>query len=156
VDEPGLAQAVAAMTTLNDTAARLALAHGARAATDVTGFGLLGHLGNILAGSQLGADLWVEALPLLDGAVELAGQGVVPGGTERNLESSSAVFDPDVSQAERLLTADAQTSGGLLVALPPDAVDGYVAALGAAGVTTAAVVGRLSAEFGLRVHRRAG
>ena len=156
VDESGLAQAVATMITLNDTAARLAIAHGARAATDVTGFGLLGHLGNILAGSKLGADLWVESLPLLDGALELASQGIAPGGTERNLESSPAVFDADVSQAERLLTADAQTSGGMLVALAPDAVDGYVAALGAGGVTTAAVVGRLTAEFGLRVHRRAG
>lgn len=155
VDEAGLSEAVASMVSLNDTAAWLAVEHGARAATDVTGFGLLGHLGNILTGSKVGADLWVESLHLLDGAARLAADGVVPGGTVRNRESSTAVFDPDVTEAERMIVADAQTSGGMLVALAEASVDGYLAALAEAGVVPAAVIGRVTAEPGLRVHRRA-
>lgn len=154
VDEAGLSQAVASMLALNDTASRLAVEHGARAATDVTGFGLLGHLGNILTGSKVGADLWFDSLHLLDGAARLAAEGVVPGGTVRNLESSPAVFDADLSEADQMIVADAQTSGGMLVAMAEGSVDGYLAALAAAGVVPAAVVGRLTAALGLRVHRK--
>src|SRR5678815_1220783 len=73
----GLAEAVASMVTLNDVASHLAVEHGARAATDVTGFGLVGHLGSMLRASGMMAELWIDQLPLLAGALELAGQGAV-------------------------------------------------------------------------------
>lgn len=151
---PEIAPAVASMATLNDGAMRAALAHGVTCATDVTGFGLLGHLGNILKASGVGAEIGVEALPLLPGARELAEAGVVPGGTERNLKAAEGVeWDADVSRAERLLCADAQTSGGLLLAVAPERGEQLIAALRAERTPAAAVIGRLVAG-GVRVGRR--
>ena len=153
LDEPGLAQAVESMTALNDVAARLALEHGAHAATDVTGFGLVGHLQNMLDASGVGAELSFARLPVFGGALELAAQGAVPGGTQRNLEAAQVEWDPGLSEPERLLCADAQTSGGLLISLPPQPADALVAALHAAGIPAATVIGRLTPEPGIRVHR---
>ncbi len=155
LDPADLAAAVESMTALNDTAARVALAHGARAATDVTGFGLLGHLGNILAGSAVGAELAFDALPVLPGVMELVKQGVVPGGTRRNLAAATSVrWDAGLTEAEQILCADAQTSGGLLMAFPPEQVTPALAALGEAGTIAKAVIGRCTAEVGIvRVRR---
>jgi selenide,water dikinase len=145
--ESELAGAVASMTTLNDAAMRAALAHGVRAATDVTGFGLIGHLGNILRASDVGARISVSRLPLLRRARELAVQGVVPGGTQRNLESATQVaWDPGVEQADRLLLADAQTSGGLLLCVPPAELPGLLADLARAGTPAAADIGEIVAD----------
>src|ERR687895_143759 len=83
--ETGMADAVRSMTTLNDGAARAALKVGVSAATDVTGFGLIGHLTNLLEASKVAAELSFETLPILPHARSLASRGVVPGGTERNL-----------------------------------------------------------------------
>ncbi len=111
--------AVASMVALNAAAAEAMLAAGATAATDVTGFGLLWHLHDLLAGQGIGAEVSAAAVPLLPGAAELAAAGVVPGGTRRNLGAAAAFTDfGDAAQPTRLLLADAQTSGGLLVALP--------------------------------------
>ena len=88
--EAGMADAVRSMTTLNEGAARAALAVGVSAATDVTGFGLLGHLGNILAASKVGAEIAYESLPILPHALNLANRGIVPGGTQRNLQAAGA------------------------------------------------------------------
>ena len=126
VSESDLAGAVANMRALNAAAARVAVAHGVRAATDVTGFGLLGHLSNMLLQSEVAAEISFTALPLLPGALNLAREGVVPGGTERNYEALSKVTWDEVDQAERMLCVDAQTSGGLLLAV---ATDGLVAIL---------------------------
>ncbi len=153
--EAALAEAIASMTALNDTAARLALEHGVRAATDVTGFGLLGHLGNLLQAGGVGAEVVFPAIPVLEGALDLAARGAVPGGTRRNLEAVTVAWDPSLAEAERLLCADAQTSGGLLMAVPPDGVEGLLEALRAEGVTRAARIGRILAEPGLRVVRQA-
>ena len=121
--------AVDTMTTLNRVASTAMVAAGAPAATDVTGFGLLGHLGEMLAGG-VGADVSGDAVPFLPGAEELAAAGVVPGGTRRNLDHAAAFTDfGDLAEHRRLLLADAQTSGGLLVALPPDGVDAYLDAV---------------------------
>lgn len=110
-------QAVDAMTTLNRDAARSALAAGARCATDVTGFGLLGHLLKLAQSSGLSAVVDAGAMPYLDGAREAVRDGFVSGGTRRNL----AWVEPHTDfgrapEGDRLLLADAQTSGGLLVA----------------------------------------
>ncbi|WP_392544812.1 selenide, water dikinase SelD [Oryzobacter telluris] len=109
--------AVAAMTTLNRPAARAAVAGGAKAATDVTGFGLLGHLRSMLRASGVGARLDARAVPLLDGAREAVREGFVSGGTRRNLDWVRPHLDlaDDLTEDDLLLLADAQTSGGLLV-----------------------------------------
>ncbi|HET7024658.1 MAG TPA: selenide, water dikinase SelD [Gemmatimonadales bacterium] len=144
IDAAAVAPAVESMATLNAGAMRAALAHGVTCATDVTGFGLLGHLGNILAGSALGADIWVDALPLLPGARALAEAGVVPGGTERNFKAAAGTdWAEDIAPAERHLCCDAQTSGGLLLAVAPERADGLMAALKQEKTPAAAIVGRL-------------
>jgi selenide,water dikinase len=109
--------AVASMVALNATASRAALAAGAEAATDVTGFGLLGHLATMLRASGVGARLDVRAVPLLDGAREAVRDGFVSGGTRRNLEwvRPFLAVGADIGDDDLVLLADAQTSGGLLV-----------------------------------------
>ncbi len=109
-------QAVAAMTTLNRDAAAAALAAGAVAATDVTGFGLLGHLLQLTRASGVGAVIDASAVPYLEGAREALRDGHVSGGTRRNLDWVTPHLQSRVSVEELLLLADAQTSGGLLVA----------------------------------------
>ncbi len=146
ISEPDLDDAVRVMTTLNDGAARAALAQGVRCATDVTGFGLLGHLRNVLAGSGVGARVIFSRLPLLGGVLELAGRGAVPGGTRRNLESARAEWDSSLTDIERLVTVDAQTSGGLLLAVTPDRLEAVLASLAAEATPGAAVIGELTPE----------
>jgi selenide,water dikinase len=127
--------AVDLMTTLNRAAADAAMQAGVEAATDVTGFGLLGHLHEMLAASGLAAALDASAVPLLPGLSDLAARGVIPGGTRSNLTYLDPWVDwgelPDV---ERLILADAQTSGGLLLAVTEDRAEGLRGALDARGV----------------------
>ena len=106
------------------------------AATDVTGFGLLGHLGGMLRASGVAACVSVGSLPVLPGVHRLLAEGVFAGGSQRNLESSSRFTDfGDLGEAERKLLADAQTSGGLLAAVDPRRLDQVVAGLAAAGLS---------------------
>lgn len=108
-------QAVDVMTTLNRDAARAAVAAGVRCATDVTGFGLLGHLLNIARSSGVTAVVEASAVPYLEGARDALHDGFVSGGTRRNLDWVRPHLRADVDEDELLLLADAQTSGGLLV-----------------------------------------
>ncbi len=155
VTDAELGEAVASMTALNDGAMRAAHAVGVRAATDITGFGLAGHLGNILRSSQVGATISFASLPLLQRALELAQRGVVPGGSKRNLADATHVtWDPSLSEAERILVCDAQTSGGLLLAVAEDRVDELREKLRTENTLAAAVIGRCTSEAGvLRVTR---
>lgn len=125
------AAATASMRRLNDAACAAGRAAGAIAATDVTGFGLLGHLRNILEASGAGASIDAGAVPLLHGVRRLAEEGKVPGGTRKNLARALEVtrFEDAVPEALRLLLADAQTSGGLLLLVPPAAAEDLVARL---------------------------
>lgn len=109
--------AIEAMTTLNRDASRAALAAGARAATDVTGFGLLGHLWKMTRASGIGAVLDRAAVPLVDGAADALAAGFVSGGTRRNLDwvRDAVEAGPGIGEEDLLLLADAQTSGGLIV-----------------------------------------
>ncbi len=143
-----LAAAVAQMTCLNDAACRVGRQLGAHACTDVTGFGLLGHLRNLVEASGVEARLSAGAVPLLPGALALAAAGQVPGGSKRNLGYAQAVtdFDDGVGEAMRLVLADAQTSGGLLLALPAAAAQDAVRALHDAGVPAAAAIGEIVAR----------
>ncbi|MFF0991157.1 selenide, water dikinase SelD [Kocuria nitroreducens] len=111
------AEAIATMTRLNRDAAEAALAAGARAATDVTGFGLLGHLHKLCRASEVGAVLDRSAVPLVEGAEQALRDGYVSGGTRRNLDWVRPHLQaaPGVAEEDLLLLADAQTSGGLLV-----------------------------------------
>jgi selenide,water dikinase len=109
-------EAVAVMTTLNRDASRQALDRGATCATDVTGFGLLGHLLKLCRASGVDAEIDAASVPYLDGARSSLAEGFVPGGSRRNLEWVRDHVDAFVDDDELLLLADAQTSGGLLVA----------------------------------------
>ncbi len=154
IQEGDLQEAVRVMTTLNDGAARAALSCGVRCATDITGFGLLGHLGNVIAASGVGANLAWSKLPILPGAMELAAAGFVPGGTRRNYESSDAAWAGDLGEAERLLAVDAQTSGGLLLSVAEPQVADVLIALKREHTPAAAVIGEITAEPGIiRVTR---
>ena len=127
-----LAAAVETMVTLNARASRQAVAAGAHAATDVTGFGLLGHLHNLARESRLAAEVRSAAVPALPGAVEALGDGAgVSGGGRRNLDYAEefTVFGDAVPEERRRLVCDPATSGGLLVAVPADRaeeIDGTV------------------------------
>jgi selenide,water dikinase len=127
------------MTTLNAGAARAVRSAGAHAATDVTGFGLLGHLHSMLRASGVAARIDASAVPLLPGARSAAERGAVPGGSKRNRESLAAAvtFAAGVAEVERNLLCDAQTSGGLLIAVPEPQVGALVAALEREGAPTA-------------------
>jgi len=110
-------EAIATMTRLNDEASAAALAAGIRCATDVTGFGLLGHVYKLPRASGVTAVIDAAAVPFLEGAREAVRDGYVPGGTRRNLAWVTPVTDfGDTDEETRLLLADAQTSGGLLLA----------------------------------------
>jgi selenide, water dikinase len=157
--ETGMAEAIRSMTTLNDGAARAALKIGVSAATDVTGFGLLGHLTNILEASRVAAEVAFDSIPILPHARNLASRGVIPGGTQRNLEAAERVeWAGDVSPTDRYLCVDAQTSGGLLLVVPPEHEAALLAALREEQTPAAAVIGRIVAGTPgtIRVARQLG
>jgi selenide,water dikinase len=114
--------AVTSMTTLNADAARAVREAGPHAVTDVTGFGLVGHAREVAEGAGLRAEIDLAAVELLPGVRALIDEGHVPGGTRTNLELAAAYaeFGPGLDESDRLVACDAQTSGGLLVALPPE------------------------------------
>ena len=133
--------ALASMTRLNDDAARIAVAAGVRGATDVTGFGLLGHLGRAAIESGVDVAIEVASVPLLPGTRELAEAGSMPGGSRRNLEWADERLDQGgFNELDVLLLADAQTSGGLVFGVDPTQVDGVLAELDSTG-HVAAVIG---------------
>jgi selenide,water dikinase len=142
-----VARAIDVMTTLNATARDAALAIGVHAATDVTGFGLLGHLRELCAASHVSAEIDHATVPVIDGVRELLAAGMAAGGTQRNHAFVSDHVDwGGLALDEQLLLADAQTSGGLLLAVARDRAPALVDALIERGTLAAAVIGRTSAE----------
>jgi len=141
-----VARAVESMTVLNQPAMEAALEIGIHAMTDVTGFGLLGHLLEMCTASRVQAAVDVAALPLLPGAADLAEQGTVPGGTRSNLDHARKVLtlEGEVSELDQILAADAQTSGGLLISVSPEKVEQLVARLTEKGTPAAAVIGEIT------------
>ncbi len=156
VSEATITQAVAVMTTLNASAARAMLAvgpsaplrTGVHAATDVTGFGLLGHLREMLAASGGAAHIWLETVPVLDEAWGLAAAGCVPDGSYNNFHylESFVRWEERIERPTRLVLCDAQTSGGLLLAVSPERTDDLLAALQEQTTPAAAVIGEVVAE----------
>lgn len=148
-------RAIRVMATLNRNASEAMTAVGVNAGTDITGFGLLGHLRSMLANQNIGARLQACSIPLLEDVRELARDDVIPGGTRRNYTDLQGSVDwpPDMERWERLIYCDAQTSGGLLMAVPPDRVDRLLYKLEQPGILCAAVIGEIVAGEGIQVVR---
>jgi selenide,water dikinase len=141
--ETAAAEAIRIMSLLNRGAADAMTEVGVEAATDVTGFGLAGHLLEML-GPRLSAELSFDAIPVLEQTFELASQDVVPGGSRRNQEAMRATVELGrLDEATAIVLFDAQTSGGLLIAVPPDKTRMLVDLLTQKNTPTAAVIGRL-------------
>ena len=135
-------RATSVMGALNRDAAEAMVAAGAEAATDVTGFGLMGHLLQMLEG--VSARLEFDQIPLLPEALDLAAQGVVPGGSRRNERAHSPLVDATgLDDAQRTVLFDAQTSGGLLIAIAEDRLEALLQELGDRDVGSAVVIGSL-------------
>jgi selenide, water dikinase len=153
ISEADLAPAIAAMTTLNRTAGEIAVRFQAHAMTDVTGFGLLGHLREML-GARLGARIDAGAPVLFPRVMELAEHDAIPGGTRtnyRNALDAGARFDERIAPALAFVLCDAQTSGGLLVAVDPQTAPQFLGALHEAGIADARAIGELTAAPGMHV-----
>ena len=148
VEAAVLQEAVRNMSTLNRAAAEAMMKVGVNSATDITGFGLMGHLKSMVRGSKVTAEVQLGSVPVLPGVWELLDQGVVPGGTHRNLQSvaDTVNWSPDLTEQEQLLLCDAQTSGGLLISVAGDKKDSLLAELKASGVEVAAEIGRITEE----------
>jgi len=118
--QDSIEDAINSMSSLNKNSAQELREYNVNAVTDVTGFGLLGHLKEICENSNVSSKIKFQDLVFLDGAKELAMEGIMPGGTRRNLKSVEKVvsFGKKISELEQLLSADAQTSGGLLISMP--------------------------------------
>jgi selenide,water dikinase len=135
--------AVKSMTTLNREAAEAMKSVGVRAATDVTGYGLLGHLGTLLLQSSVAAEIVADYVPVLPEVSQLIAAGHIPGGTRRNLEDLKDRVDfGDQDESMRLILADAQTSGGLLISIPEERAEELMGLLGAVA-PAAAIIGRI-------------
>ena len=127
---------VRSMAELNAKAAEAMLEVGVHSCTDITGFGLIGHLNGMTNGSKVAARLRLSDVPVFDGVWDLLSQDTAPGGTHRNLKSALAFtrWDDSISEDAKLLLCDAQTSGGLLLAVAPDKEGAMMNALEARGV----------------------
>ncbi len=125
------------MTRLNSVGSALAALPGVHALTDVTGFGLLGHLGEVCAASGVSAELRLADVPRLPGVDRYIELGAVPGGTRRNWDSYAHDVAPGLSEAARALLCDPQTSGGLLIAAAPEAAEAVARTLIEAGLPEA-------------------
>jgi selenide,water dikinase len=141
------AAAAASMATLNRVAAETMTRHGAQACTDVTGFGLLGHLTRMMLESGTGAEIDFDALPLLPDVMRYAEAGIYSGANERNstFVEGQVAFDPRLAPAQQAVLYDAQTSGGLLIAIRAAVADALLRDLHAAGVAAARAIGRVTA-----------
>jgi selenide, water dikinase len=148
-----LDEAVGAMTTLNDGAAAAMLAANAHAATDITGFGLLGHAYNMASASRVRLEIQADAVPFMARVLDLIEAGCIPGGTRHNAETHAAFtgFADSVPEAVRIGLSDAQTSGGLLISIAPEATGALVNELQQRGAL-AAVVGDVRAGTGIEVR----
>ena len=146
--EDVLETAVGIMSELNRAAAHAMNEVGAHACVDVTGFGLLGHLRGMTRASGVGASLSFDAIPFIPGATQLAEDGVAPGGTHRNLQSleEDVSWNAAITDVQKILLADAQTSGGLLIAIPENSTEALLSALESHGVETRAVIGVITEQ----------
>ncbi len=146
-DAPSLDEAVGWMTALNREVALAMVEAGASAATDVTGYGLAGHLLEMCEGAALGAEVGVSSVPVLQGARESLARGFAPAGTTRNVDTFRRRIDSSVSESELILMCDAQTSGGLLIAIASERASALEDTLRRGGLFYAKI-GRMTAHRG--------
>ena len=151
-----LENAVTIMAALNKSASESMISVGVNACTDVTGFGLLGHLREMMEGSGLGARIYKSKVPVIEGTVDLLNQGIVPGGTMRNLDSlkSTVWWDKEISENDKILLSDAQTSGGLLISVNPNKADKLQQSLSETGTLSNQIIGEVYtlSETGPTIH----
>ncbi len=142
------------MTTLNRVAAELMVEHGANACTDVTGFGLLGHLCQMVEESGVTAEINSAQLPLFDGVLECAEKGSYSGANERNAESvdDRVMIADSIDKATRAVLFDAQTSGGLLASIPTENAERFLEHLHARGIDAATIIGRITEKSEGRIE----
>ena len=147
-DPEVLSNAAKIMGVLNKGASEAMIEVGVHSATDITGYGLVGHAAEMARGSGVGIQLSLVAVPLIPGTLELLERGIVPGGTHRNLAGvlGSADWDDALTANQKLLMCDAQTSGGLLISVAADKCDNLIVALNAAETPAAAVIGSVTDE----------
>ncbi len=146
--EPLAREAVRVMTHLNRAGAEAMVACGVHAGTDVTGYGLLGHLANF----RTGAEIELGAVPLIEGVVELAEQGLFPDGSKRNHAALAPAVDwGPATRTQQMLLCDAQTSGGLLVAIPAARSEDFQSRL-ASSPWPAARIGRVTSDGTVRIR----
>ncbi len=152
IDEDTMQHAIEWMTTLNQAASRAMLAAGAHAATDVTGYGLLGHAYEMASASQVQITIDAAAVPVMPLVRDLVQNGIAPGGTRDNLAAYRAwtAFEPDVDEATQLILSDAQTSGGLLISVARESVEMLREQLRASGALDA-IIGSVCEGTGIRV-----
>jgi selenide, water dikinase len=143
IGDTALAPAIEEMARLNDRAARAMLAHGVHGATDVTGYGLVGHGGEMARASGVALAIDAARVPLFDGVLALIEAGAVPGGTRDNLAEHArfTTYAETVDEAHRIVLSDAQTSGGLLMAIPREGAQRVLGDL--ADLGSAAIVGEV-------------
>ncbi len=141
-----IGSAIKVMTTLNQAAGKAVANVGVNALTDITGFGLLGHLRNIVAASKVSAKVHLDKVPVLPAAWEYVRAGIAPGGTHANLRflADWVTYAPDITKEEQLVLCDAQTSGGLLAAVPLNRVDELMAQLKSNSVPQFAIIGMIT------------
>ncbi|MDY0042213.1 MAG: selenide, water dikinase SelD [Desulforhabdus sp.] len=146
-------QLVSSMASLNNVAAEAMQTISVSACTDITGFGLLGHLLEMMTGSNASADIEASNVLLLPGAVELAASGVIPGGTRDNLAYTAPFTDytDAVSEVTRLILNDAQTSGGLLISVPAEKAIALLELLNKKGIADAAIIGEVRPDNQIRI-----
>ena len=154
--EAQIGAAIQSMAALNRPGGEAIDEVGAHAATDITGFGLIGHLCGMAGSSKVGIELNYSALPVLPEVIDLIKEGVVPGGTKKNLAfyGERVDFDPALTDAEKTLCADAQTSGGLAIVLPAEKADACVASLKKHKALAYAVIGKVVADHPGRLKVR--
>ena len=138
--------AIESMAALSRDASEAMMKVGVNSCTDVTGFGLLGHLKTMAAASKVGARIYFGKVPLLPGTWELLEQDIVPGGTRRNLQNVTESIDwhTELTEQHRLLLSDAQTSGGLLISVAAANLESLLAELAAANVPIRSVIGEIT------------
>lgn len=141
VSEEAIERAIAVMSALNRKPCELMLQVGVNACTDVTGFGLLGHLYEMTVASGVGARVSLSQVPVLEEAWDLVKEGIVPGGTYKNLRflEKAILWDSAITEEAKLVLCDAQTSGGLLISMPKGKGEELLAALRQAGIAAARI-----------------
>lgn len=146
-------EAVRSMATLNKGASEAMIEVGVNSATDITGFGLLGHLSQMMKASGTTAEINVDSIPLLPGAKQLAEDGYISGGTARNTEAvkSSVNVDDGITDVEFALLADAQTSGGLLISVPEERSNTLIKQLVTNSSLHSSIVGKVTTQSGTSV-----